>query len=276
MAGSRALGEFIKARRAQLAPEAAGLEAYGRRRVSGLRRDELALLAGISEPYLVRLEQGRDRHPSAQVLDALARALALDEDATAHLHELGRAAGAPRRRKRTPERVAPGTDRLLAAWTDVPAYLRGRRLDVLAANDLAIALSPIYRPGSNLLRAIFLDPEARELYVEWDTIARQAVAALRAVTGPDADDPALAELVGDVSIRSEEFRRLWARHDIRPTRDDVKRLRHPLVGDLELRRHALAVPGADGQLVIAYQAEAGSASERALRLLAGLTATPPG
>jgi transcriptional regulator with XRE-family HTH domain len=274
--GENLLGEFLKARRALLRPQDAGLPEFGRRRVSGLRRDELALLAGVSEAYLVRLEQGRDRHPSEQVLDALARALQLDADTTAHLHLLARRTAAPARprRRRGSERVAPGTQALLDAWSGMPAYLIGRRVDVLASNRLAVALSPFYRPGGNLVRAIFRDDEARSFFVDWEAVARQAVASLRAAAGADVDDPALTELVGELSLHSEDFRRLWARHDARPTTQQVKRLLHPLVGPLELRRHALSVAGADGQLMLAYQPAPGSPSERALALLATLAAEP--
>ena len=265
-----ALGEFLKARRALVRPEDAGLPDAGRRRVPGLRRDELAMLAGVSEPYLVRLEQGRDRHPSEQVLDALARALRLDAGTTAHLHELARRAPRRRPRRRTPERLPAGTQALLDAWPTIPAYVVGRRLDVLASNAVARALSPMYRPGANLVREIFLEDEARSFFVDWAQVARGAVAALRAAAGADLDDPALRELVGELSLHSDAFRRLWARHDARATTPEVKRLVHPLVGRLELRRQALGVTGADGQLLLAYQADPDSPSERALALLASM------
>ncbi len=264
-----ALGCFIKARRALVRPEDAGLPATGRRRVAGLRRDELAALAGVSSHYLTRLEQGRDRHPSEQVLDALGAALRLDPDLTAHLHALAR--GTSSRRGEPPdrpaERPAPGTQRLLDAWAGTPAYLRGRRFDVLAANAAALALAPMYRPGRNLVRDVFLDPGARALFPMWTAVAADSVAALRAAAGTGLDDPALREVVEELSAACEEFRRLWERHDVRPTRDETKEFRHPVVGPLVLRRHSLAVGGTDGQVVIAYQAEPGTPSAAALARL---------
>ncbi|MFG1824331.1 helix-turn-helix domain-containing protein [Microbispora bryophytorum] len=274
MPGTNALGSFLKARRALVRPEDAGLPALGRRRVAGLRRDELAALAGVSLAYLTRLEQGRDRNPSEQVLDALGAALRLDADLTAHLHALARDAsrpnGGPARRAR--ERPAPGAGSLLDAWVGIPAYLRGRRFDVLAANAPAMALAPMYRPGRNLVRDVFLDPYARALFPQWDAVAADSVAALRAVAGADLGDPALRELVEELSAASEDFRRLWERHDVRPTRYETKEFAHPVAGPLVLRRHSLTVAGTDGQVVIAYQVEPGTPSAAAL---ARLTAPGP-
>ncbi|WP_327011110.1 helix-turn-helix transcriptional regulator [Dactylosporangium sp. NBC_01737] len=254
------LGEFLKARRSLLRPEDVGLPAIGRRRVAGLRRDELARLAGVSEHYLVRLEQGRDRNPSPQVLTALAAALRLDEGTTAHLHTL--AAGP--RPSTVDEPLAPGVRQLLDAWTGVPAYVRNRRLDVLAGNALAVALSPMYEQGRNLAREIFLSPPVRALLPDWDDLAAGTVAALRA--GADPRDPGVVALVAEVAAASGTFRRLWDRHDARPTGQDVKRFAHPVVGPLTLHRHALEVAGT-GQLVVAYQAEPGSGSAARLALL---------
>jgi transcriptional regulator with XRE-family HTH domain len=263
-----ALGAFLKARRDQVRPQDAGVAVLGPRRVPGLRRDELAALAGVSEPYLVRLEQGRDRRPSPQVLDALARALALDAETTDYLHALARAeerppAAAPP----AAETVGPGVQHLLDGWTGAAAYLRGRRFDVLAANALATALSPLFRPGRNLVADIFLDPGARGLYADWDVIAEQAVASLRAAVGAALDDAALGALVADLDARSPEFRALWARQDVQSTRNDVKRFTHVVAGSLALRRQVLALPDAPGQFVIAYYGEPGSASEAALARL---------
>ncbi|WP_169949095.1 helix-turn-helix domain-containing protein [Microbispora sp. H11081] len=274
MPGTNALGSFLKARRALVRPEDAGLPAFGRRRVAGLRRDELAALAGVSLAYLTRLEQGRDRNPSEQVLDALGAALRLDADLTAHLHALARDASRPNGgpARRPPERPAPGAGSLLDAWVGVPAYLRGRRFDVLAANARAMALAPMYRPGRNLVRDVFLDPYARALFPQWDAVAAGSVAALRAVASADLGDPALRELVEELSAASEDFRRLWERHDVRPTRDETKEFAHPVAGPLVLRRHSLTVAGTDGQVVIAYQAEPGTPSAAAL---ARLTAPGP-
>ncbi|MEV7072150.1 helix-turn-helix transcriptional regulator [Streptomyces sp. NPDC093990] len=231
MAADNALGEFLKARRGRVPPARADLPAHGRRRVAGLRRDELARLAGISEPYLTRLEQGVDRHPSPQVLEALARALELDDDARAHLFAL--AAPGPARTAET--EVAPDVHRLLDGWAGTPAYVRDRTFDVLAANKWARALAPMYEPGHNLARDVFLDPAARRLFPDWPAIAAQTAAALRAEAGPR--DPRLARLVAELEA-DEDFRALWARHDARPSRDELKRFAHPVVGELSLRRQA--------------------------------------
>src|ERR1700744_1985393 len=208
------IGEYLRARRERARPEDIGLPALGRRRVPGLRREEVAMLAGVSADYYVRLEQGRDQHPSAQVLDALAGALQLDDHATAHPHRL--AAPAARRRRRPaprPERVPAGILQLISTWHETPAYVYGRRMDVLAANPLATALAPYYAPGENLVRAAFLDPRLADRDDDWDRITEAAVGALRALAGPDTDDPRLIELVGELSICSERFRQLWARHE---------------------------------------------------------------
>ncbi|MCW2986286.1 MAG: family transcriptional regulator [Conexibacter sp.] len=270
------IGEFLRARREQVRPQDVGI-AYAsppsRRRVPGLRREELAMLAGVSADYYVRLEQGRDQHPSAQVVDALARALQLDEDATIHLHEL--AAPAPRRRRRSPariERVPSGVQRLLDAWPQSPALVIGRRMDILAANPIATALNPVCRVGTNMVRATFLDPSVRELYADYDKNAADTVASLRASVGPDLDDPRLTELVGELSLKSDLFRKLWARHDVRDKAAGDKRFVHPLVGPLDLRYETFAVNGADGQLLIVYHAEPGSPSADGLALLSSMVA----
>jgi transcriptional regulator with XRE-family HTH domain len=268
------IGEYLRARRELVRPEDAGIAVNRRRRVAGLRRDELALLAGVSTEYYTRLEQGRDRHPSAQVLDALARALGLGDEATAHLHEL--AAPAPRRRRRRVERVPPGVEQLLQTWHTTPAYVHGRRMDVLAANPLATALSPVFTPGGNVLRAVLLDPAVQALFDGWEQRLGGFVAALRAQAGPDVDDPELNELVGELSVKSELFRRLWARHDVRAQAGGgVHRLQHPQVGELELSYEKFTVAGADGQTLVIYHPEPGSRSEQALALLASIGPAPP-
>ena len=269
------IGEYLRARRELLQPTDVGLpQLAGRRRVPGLRREEVAMLAGVSADYYVRLEQGRDQHPSAQVLDALARALQLDDDATAHLQTL--AAPAARRRRRPsprPERVPAGILQLISTWHETPAYVYGRRMDVLAANPIATALAPYYTPGENLVRTTFLDPRLRDRYRDWDRAAAAIVAALRALVGPDADDPQLNELVGELSVRSERFRQLWARHDARPKRSGTTHIQHPQLGGLELSYEKLPIPGADRQTLCIYHAAPGSSSARALTLLATATAT---
>jgi transcriptional regulator with XRE-family HTH domain len=265
------LGEYLRARRALVAPAEVDLPQTERRRVPGLKRGEVALLAGISAEYYTRLEQGHDRHPSAQVLGALARALRLDEPATAHLFEL--TGTAPRgRQPRAAERVSPTVARLLDALPLQPAYVGGRWMDVLAANQLMTALSPMYQPGTNILRAAFLDGAVGALFTEPEDRLRNVVAALRAVAGADADDPRLAELVGELSVKSADFRRLWARHDVLPMGGrGVHRLCHPVAGDLELSYDKFLVAGADRQLLTVYQAEPGSRSEEALAFLAATT-----
>jgi transcriptional regulator with XRE-family HTH domain len=267
MARDNLLGEFLQARRARVSPQDAGVVAHGRRRVDGLRRDELARLAGVSVQYLTRLEQGVDRHPSAQVLDALAAALRLDPDATAHLHALAAPAVAHRPAPAGPSAdpsAGPGVQQLLDAWGGTPAYVRDRFFDVLTANKGAMRLAPLYHPGRNLVRDMFLEPAARTLFPQWDDIAAQTVAAFRATA--DLRDPRTAGLVGELSADAD-FAALWARHDIRPTRDEVKLFDHPEVGRLALRRQSLAVAAASGQVIIAYQPEPGSTSADALARL---------
>ncbi|MFI6072779.1 helix-turn-helix domain-containing protein [Actinoplanes sp. NPDC051343] len=262
------IGEYLRARRELIRPEDVGLPANGHRRVPGLRRDELAMLAGISTEYYTRLEQGRDRRPSPQVLDAVARALGLDDDATAHLHALG-TPEAPRRRRA--ERVRPGVQQLLDAWTGTPAYVQSPLQDVLAANRLAMLLSPVFRPGGNILRSVLLDPEVQKLLPDWPQRVGSLIAALRAMVGPDVDDPRLTDLVGELSVKSDVFRRLWPRHDARPHPGGGKHhMRHPIAGDLELFYEKFAVTGSDGQLLVVYRAAPGSPTEDALALLGSL------
>jgi transcriptional regulator with XRE-family HTH domain len=272
MAKENALGEFLRARRAQVRPEDLGLLAGGARRVTGLRREEVALLAGVSTDYYVRLEQGRERHPSAQVVDALARGLALDDDATAHLHRLAAPVPGARRRTRRREQVSPNLVRLMESWPGTPAVVLGRCLTVLAHNALGKALFDGHRHRGDLVRLVFLDPDAREFYPDWESVAVNTVGGLRAAAGIDPDDPRLIETVGELSVKSEAFRRLWARHDIRQKTHETKRFHHRLVGELVLSYEALTVNSAPGQQLIVYQAEPGSPSEAALALLGSLTA----
>jgi transcriptional regulator with XRE-family HTH domain len=269
---ANSVGEYLRARRELLRPDDVGIPDSGRRRVPGLRRDELALLAGISTEYYTRLEQGSDHHPSAQVLDAIARALRLDADATAHLHELAAPAGR-RRRARRPEQVPPSVRQLLDCWPGNPAFVHGRFLDVLAANPLMTALSPMYTPGRNILRAAFLDSAVGDLFHDAELRLENVVSALRASVGPDVDDPGLTELIGELSLKSADFRRLWARHDVKPhVGTGVHRMRHPQVGELELHYDKFHLAGADRQMLTIYQAQPGSPSEQALTLLATIAA----
>jgi transcriptional regulator with XRE-family HTH domain len=274
MAEENLVGEYLRARRELVPPQDVGLhDLSSRRRVRGLRREEVALLAGVSTDYYVRLEQGRDQHPSPQVLDALARALQLDDDAAAHLHRLAVAPPGRRRRKAVrPEKVPAGIVQLIGSWGQTPAYVCGRYMDVLAVNPLAAALMPWYVKGENLVRAAFLDQRVRDMYGDWEHVTESTVAGLRALVGPDVDDPRLNELVGELSVRSERFRRLWARHDARPKRSGTTRIDHPLVGPVELSYERFPIPGTDRQTLGIYHAAPASASAQALALLAITTA----
>jgi transcriptional regulator with XRE-family HTH domain len=268
---TNALGDFLRARRDLVRPEDVGLIAGARRRVPGLRREELAMLSGISSDYYLRLEQGRDQHPSAQVLDALAAALRLDAAATAHLHGLAE----PRSRRRSrpyTERVPTGIAQLIGQLP-MPALVTGRYLDLLAANSLARALFPTFRPGRNVVRQLFLDPRDRELHVDWERATAGLVGGLRAVAGSCPEDPRLAELVGELSIRSDRFRALWARADVGHRRDGTNHLRHPQVGELHLRREKLDIAGTGGQQLVIFHADPGTDSAEALALLGSIAAT---
>ncbi len=273
MAHDNLIGEYLSARRELVRPQDVGIpDLSNRRRVPGLRREEVAMLAGVSSDYYVRLEQGRDQHPSRQVLDALARALQLDDDATAHLHRLATRPTRRRRKTPRPEKAPAGILQLIASWSETPAYVHGRYMDVLAANPLATALAPYYVKGENLVRAAFLDPRVRDMHGNWEHVTESTVAGLRALVGPDVDDPRLNELVGELSVRSERFRQLWARHDVRPKRSGSTRIDHPLVGPLELSLEKLQISDTDRQTLAVYHAAPGSGSAQALALLAA-TAT---
>jgi transcriptional regulator with XRE-family HTH domain len=274
--GGCGLGEFLRTRRARITPERAGLAAGpGTRRVPGLRREELARLAGISVDYYIQLERGRTANASDAVLDALARALALDVTERAHLHALARPAR-PRRRAYPPQRVRPGMLRVLDALGDVPAIIFGQRLDVLAANPLAKALytdfDALPHRDRNMARYIFLDDSVRDLYADWDTAARGVTAALQLYAGRHPDDPRLAELVGDLSVRDPDFRRWWADHDVYKYTSGVKHYHHPIVGDLALDYESLTPDGDTDQRLGVYTAPPGSPSVHALRILASWTA----
>jgi transcriptional regulator with XRE-family HTH domain len=259
-----ALGDFLRARREQVRPEDVGMVAGSRRRVAGLRREELALLAGISADYYLRLEQGRDKNPSAQVLDALARALRLDVKATEYLHQLA-SSSAVRRNYGGVEAPANGTQELIDQFS-MPAIVASRCLDVLAANAVARALSPGFAPGRNFLRWRLLEPAARELYVDWDEATDVAVSGLREAAGSDPDDPRLQSLIEDLSDASERFRELWSRAEV-GYRAGVIHMRHPAVGELYLHSYRLNIPHSDGQHMLLYRAETGSDSASALETL---------
>jgi transcriptional regulator with XRE-family HTH domain len=266
------LTEFLRTRRARLQPEDVGLRPFGgRRRVPGLRREELAQLAGVSVDYYVRLEQGRTQNVSEEVLDAVAQALRLDDDERDHLRNLAKPGRARRRPPARVERVRPGLQRLLEMAEGIPAYIVGRRCDVLAWNRMAAAtftdfgaLSPADR---NWGRLIFLNEDVQALFDDWTIKARETVAFLRLRAGEFPDDPELAALVGELSVKSEDFRRWWADHNVKDKNFGSKKLHHPLVGELTLEYETFRATDNSDQVLVTYTAEADSASEAALRLL---------
>jgi transcriptional regulator with XRE-family HTH domain len=269
------LGDFLRACRARLRPADVGLpEPTSRRRVTGLRREELAQLAGVSADYYTRLEQGRNRTASPAVLDALAQALCLDGTSRSHLFDLARSARAqPIRGLPQAQRVRPATVRLLEILDHAycPAFVLGRRTDVLLTNRLAAALiidfDALPAQKRNYARFVFIDPYARKLYPDWEEVVANVAAILRLDAGRHPDDPWLDELVEDLSARSETFRRCWADYQVHEHTDGPKRYRHPVVGDLTITYQSLEVMAADDQEVILYTTEPGSASEAAIRLL---------
>ncbi|WP_433455566.1 helix-turn-helix domain-containing protein [Streptomyces sp. CA-142005] len=269
------LGAFLRARRAQLDPEECGLPATdSARRVKGLRREEVATLAAISVDYYTRLEQGRVR-ASAAVLATLARALRLDDDQQRYLYELaGRTDEQPRRR-RAPQRLRPAMRRLLDQLTHTPALVLGKRLDILAWNQAAAALytdfAAVPADRRNYLRLLFTDTAIQELHLDWEHDARDAVAALRLEAAADAGDPELARLVGELSVRNDDFRTWWAEHRVNSAAYGTKHYRHPLVGDLTLDCDTWASPDGSGQRLMVLTAEPGSPSDDALRILVSWT-----
>jgi transcriptional regulator with XRE-family HTH domain len=275
--------DFLTTRRARITPERAGLPDYGgHRRVAGLRREEVALLAGVSVDYYTRLERGNLTGVSDSVLDALARALLLDEAERVHLFDLARTANttaaSARVRRRPAVQLRPTVQRLLDAMSMAPAYVRNGRLDVLGVNALGRAVfAPLFDTAArvpNIARFVFLDPAAQAFYVDWDTLAGDVVALLRAEAGRDPYDKALTDLIGELSTRSDVFRTWWAAHDVRMHRSGVKRMHHPLVGDLILAYESLELVTDPGLRLNAYTAEPASPAEEALNLLASWTATP--
>ncbi|MFI6458319.1 helix-turn-helix transcriptional regulator [Streptosporangium amethystogenes] len=266
------LGDFLRARRSGLRPEDVGMATYGVRRVAGLRREEVAVLAGMNVDYYTRLEQGRERHPSPQVLDALSRALQLDADARAHLYRL--AGTAPNERPgQIRDTVSPALRQLMDGYPNTPAFVINRTLDILAANALAEALFSPFEPADNLARMAFLDPAGRHFYTRWNWAAQATVANLRQAAGFDPEHPRLRELVRTLTEQSGEFAALWSAHDVRGKTQDAKQLMHPDVGPLALTYQAFDVRDAPGQQLIIYHAEPGSPSARALTLLGSIGAT---
>lgn len=259
------LGEYLRARRALIRPQDVGLPDDGPRRVPGLRRDEVALLAGVSTDYYIRLEQGRERHPSDQVLRSIAGALRLDDDAAVHLFRLGlpvfgaRAAAAPT--------AAPELVRLMDGMPDLPAFLVGTAQDILGANAMARELYGGFARYDNLLRMIFLDPYAKSFYGDWDAASRLAVSNLRASSSQFPADERIERVVGELTVHSPAFSNLWARYEVRPRTREKKHFVHPRVGELRLHFETFAVTSAPGQHLSVYSAEPGSASHDGLVLL---------
>jgi transcriptional regulator with XRE-family HTH domain len=280
------LREFLISRRAKVTPEQAGLPTYGgHRRVPGLRREEVSLLAGVSVEYYTRLERGNAQGVSDSVLEALTRALRLDEAERAHLFDLARrstSTGAARRRP--VQRVRPGLQQLLEAMTDVPAFVQNGRLDVLATNALGRALycdlydDDVVRGAAgrppNHARYTFLDPRSADFYPDWNLAARTGVALLRAEAGRRPDDRVLTELIGELTTRSDRFSALWAAHDVRRHTAGTKHFHHRVVGDLELDYETLELPGDEGLALTTYTAAAASTSHQALRFLASWVTSP--
>ncbi|MDQ1579370.1 MAG: hypothetical protein QOD05_145 [Microbacteriaceae bacterium] len=275
--------EFLTSRRARLTPVQAGLPNFGgRRRVPGLRREEVALLAGMSVEYYVRFERGNAKGVSEAVLESISRALQLDDAERTHLYDLVRSANEgvhPQRRRGRPktQQVRPSVQQLIDAMVDVPAFVQNGRLDILATNRLGRAVfSELYvqpqRPA-NFGRFVFLDPRAESFYRDWDDAAYQTVALLRSEAGRSPHDRILSDLVGELSTHSERFRILWASHDVREHRTGIKSVTHPVVGDLDLQYEAMDLASDRGLQLIAYSAQPGTQNADALRLLASWAAT---
>jgi transcriptional regulator with XRE-family HTH domain len=273
--------EFLTSRRAKITPDEAGILAFGtNRRVKGLRREEVAMLAGISAEYYTRFERGNASGASDEVIEGVARALQLDDAERTHLFDLVRTANASfrtTRRRPTQERVRPVIQRILDSIS-APAYVRNGRLDLLAANPLGRALyAPVFESPSglpNMARFIFLDESATDFFPDWEKIASDAVAILRAEVGRDPYDKTLSNLVGELSTRSHEFRVRWAAHNVKFHRTGTKVLHHPVVGDLTLDYEAMELPGDSGQRILVYSAEPRSPAQQALDLLASWASGP--
>ncbi|MGH3265371.1 MAG: helix-turn-helix transcriptional regulator [Trebonia sp.] len=272
--------EFLASRRARITPEQAGLNAYGARRVPGLRREEVAVLAGVSAPYYTRIERGDLTGVSDGVLEALARALELDDAERAHLFDLSRAvAPTPIRPRRRPNQsVRPAVQQILDAMSDAAAFVRNDRLDILGGNPLGHALyAPMFTGTAprpiNTARFVFLDPRARDFYLDWDRAAKDCVAVLRSAAGRDPHDRALTDLVGELSTRSDVFRTHWASHNVRFHLNGVKHFHHPDVGDLSLNFERLELSADPGLTIFTYTASPNSRDAESLKLLGTLAAT---
>lgn len=270
---SSELGAYLSARRAAVRPADVNLSSSGHRRVPGLRREEVALLAGVSVDYYARLEQGREQYPSAQVVDALAVALQLDGDGRRHLFRL--AGQSPRARTAAvSDRVDPSLLQLMDAWASNPAIVYNRAFDVLASNSLADALFRTWAHSRNLMHVVFTDPAARSFYQDWHDVARNSVAGFRLARGEAPDDPRIQQVLKELLAESPEFARLWAANDARGKSLEVKRFRHPEVGPLTLTMQTFDVRSSPGQELVVYHAEPGSSSSESLALLGALNAGP--
>ncbi|HWL76503.1 helix-turn-helix transcriptional regulator [Microbacterium sp.] len=276
--------DFLRTRRARVTPDQVNLITGGNRRVPGLRREEVALLAGVSVDYYAQLERGNLAGVSDEVLEAIARALRLDEAETAHLFDLARAVQPKpvrRARKASTGQVRPSLQRLLDAITDAPAWVRDERMDIVATNSLGRALNaPLFddprRPVNNA-RFVFLNEDAsRRYYTDWEKGADDIVAAMRGYAAQRPHDKQLTDLIGELVTRSDAFRTRWAAHNVRYHRTGIKRLHHPVVGDLELTYEALDLPADPGWHLFAFTAEPGSPSDERLRVLASWAATGEG
>ncbi len=274
------IAEFLTSRRAKVTPEQAGLPTYGSRRVKGLRREEVASLAGVSVEYYKRLERGNVSGVSELVLEGLARALQLDDAERAHLFDLARAANPVVQKRTRPakQKIRPVVQQILDQIT-APATVHNGRLDYVGANALGRALyGPVFdsrEQPANSARFTFLDPAAAEFYPEWERVATELVAHLRSEAGRSPYDRQLSDLIGELSTRSDEFRVRWAAHNVRFHRTGTKQIHHPVVGELELRYESLELSADEGLSVAVFTAEPGSASQQALHLLGSWTATPP-
>jgi len=264
---TNALGAFLRARRELVTPRQAGIPDLGVRRVPGLRREEVAMLAGISADYYLRLERGRNRNPSMQVLEAIARVLRLDDEHFAHLLTLVAEVSRTHRRRPRKETPPAGALKLLDSLIQ-PAFIEDRYFDIVAANRLARAVLPGLEVGGNQLRDLFLNPAQQALHPEWENVTECFVANLRQAVGNDVDDPRFIELTGELSLASPRFRQLWARHEVRGQRGTPIRLHHPQVGELTLNRERLAINGTEGLMMIVLHPDAGSSDAEKLAMLA--------
>jgi transcriptional regulator with XRE-family HTH domain len=273
MSNGTPLGDFLRARREALKPQDVGLPQYGRRRVPGLRREEVALLAGVSSDYYIRLEQGRENSPSPQVLEAVAQALKLDAESADHLNRLC-LTPSQRPHDRGEADVGPQLLQLMDGWEHTPAFVLGPALDILAGNSLATALHSGFDGFDNLARMVFVDPAGREFYQEWERAAHSCVAELRAAFGHDPESARIAEVVEELSADSEEFAGIWQLHDVKSKSQEGKHLRHPDVGDLHIAFAAFTVNGAPHQQLVVYQAEPASPTAAAFETLRALATEP--